>query len=194
MSDELVLGLPLERLQRLGAFTGMTTSISRYLPALLDEKYLSFRPRRECEDDPSWLQLIPYIVLRHGSRVFQYTRGKKGGEQRLHALKSVGIGGHINPEDSSTADAYRVGLQRELTEEVELSGTDNERILGLIFDPSTPVGQVHLGIVHVMTLEHENVRPREASIADAGFAPIGELRRQSQAFETWSQFVLANLD
>jgi hypothetical protein len=34
------------------------------------------------------------------------------------------------------------------------------------------------------------VRSREAALADGGFAPLAELLRDAEQFETWSQFVL----
>ncbi len=193
MSDELVLGLPAARLQELGAFTGFTTDVSRYLPGLFDAQHLSFRSRSECETDPTWLQLIPYVVLRHNDRLFHYTRGSKGGEKRLHALKSIGIGGHINPVDTEAADPYRAGMARELAEEIHLGCAYTESVLGLVYEPSTSVGSVHLGVVHVLSLDNDDVTPRELSIAECGFTGIAELRREAAQFETWSQLVLANV-
>jgi predicted NUDIX family phosphoesterase len=193
MSDELVLGLSLARLNELGPFTGFSTKIHHYLPALLDPRFLSFRPRSECETDRTWLQLIPYVVLRHNHCVFHYTRGSKGGEKRLHALTSIGIGGHINPVDTAAADPYRAGMERELAEEIHLGCAYTEDILGLVYDPSTPVGSVHLGVVHVLQLVNDDVTPRELSITDCGFAAIDELKWNVAQFETWSQFALAHL-
>lgn len=190
MIEEHVLVTPAARLQSLGYFTGLTTDIERYLPALLNADHLSFHPRSEIESDPSWLQLIPYIVLEHAGRLFCYTRGKSGGEKRLHALKSIGIGGHINPVDFKERDPYRAGMMRELAEEVDLRSPFTERILGLVHDPSTPVGQVHLGVVHVLKLERPDVMPREDAVGECGFAYRDQLIEQVSAFETWSQFVL----
>ena len=56
------------------------------------------------EEDPSFKQLIPYMLFRHRSppgpdMVFQYTRGTGMGEGRLHRKRSVGIGGHISADD-----------------------------------------------------------------------------------------------
>jgi predicted NUDIX family phosphoesterase len=193
MSDELVLGLPAARLRELGTFTGFTTDTPRYLPALFDAKHLSFRPRGDCETDPTWLQLIPYVVLQSGDRIFHYTRGSKGGEKRLHALKSIGIGGHINPVDTEAADPYRAGLARELAEEIHLGCAYIERVLGLVYDPSTPVGSVHLGVVHLLTLENDDITPRDQSLAACGLARHADLKRDAAQFETWSQLVLAAL-
>src|SRR6185295_2395022 len=89
--------------------------------------------------------------------VFQYTRGKGQGEGRLHSKRSVGVGGHISTVDSETVESesreagnlYDEGLRRELAEEVNLDTRYTARCVGLINDDETPVGQVHLGVVHV---------------------------------------------
>ena len=98
--------------------------------------------------------MIPYIVLKCVDQVFHYRRGAAGTEKRLAALRSVGIGGHISEADAAGGiDPYQTGMLRELTEEVELGCAYRERCVGFINDDSTPVGSVHLGIVHVFELD-----------------------------------------
>ena len=190
-SAERVLVLPAERFASVGAFEGFRPHSADYLAALLDPSHLSFRPRAEVETDPGFKQLIPYVVLRCGGELFHYTRGKSGTEARLRALRSVGIGGHISEEDAGPArDPYRAGMLRELAEEVAIAGGHSESCLGFIYDPRSFVGSVHLGVVHLFELDEPKVTPRESAIAEAGFAPLAELRKQREAFETWSQFVL----
>jgi len=193
MSDipsESVLVVPTRVFHAAGHFQGFTDQVSRYLPGLLDPANLQFRPRAEVETDPAFKQLIPYVVLRHGEKVFHYTRGQKAGERRLRALRSLGVGGHISAEDASAADPYRTGLLREVTEEVYLDSAYTERLVGLINDDATSVGQVHLGVVHIFDLQSPAVRRREAVLTGEGFAPLAQLREKRGEFETWSQFLL----
>ncbi len=189
--DEQVLVIPTAVLHEAGLFQGFSADVDHYLPRLLNPKLLSYRSRAAVEPDPTFKQIIPYVVLRHGDQVFHYTRGRKGGEGRLHALRSIGVGGHISAEDGPTAaDPYRAGLLRELAEEVELPTPYRELCIGLINDDALPVGQVHIGIVHILDLEQPMVRAREAALAEGGFAPIRDLVERRAEFETWSQFVL----
>ena len=102
--------VPTSRFHALGHFQGFSADMARYLPALLEGDDLSYRPRGEMEQDPSFKQLIPYVVFRHTDpagavHVFQYTRGGGQGEARLHAKRSVGVGGHISTEDASRVAA-----------------------------------------------------------------------------------------
>jgi predicted NUDIX family phosphoesterase len=191
-ANERVLVVPTAVFHAAGVFHGFCARVADYLPRLLDRNVLSFRPRSEVETDPSFKQIIPYVVLRCGELVFHYTRGQKGSEARLRALRSIGVGGHVSESDHSLFDdPYRQGLLREVEEEVHLDTAYTERCIGLINDDRTPVGQVHLGIVHIFDLAEPEARRREAALASAGFAPVAELRRQSDEFETWSQFLLA---
>jgi predicted NUDIX family phosphoesterase len=188
---EEVLVVPAARLAAAGEFHGFRPFSEEFRRLLLDPVHLSYRPRGAVESDPTYKQLIPYVVLRCTGEVFHYTRGATGTEERLRALRSVGLGGHISRADGPpAADPYRAGMLRELNEEVEIQGPRTERGVGFIYDPRTPVGRVHIGIVHLVELEEPLVWPREAAIDEAGFAPLRDLLRRRDEFETWSQFLL----
>ena len=188
---ERVLVFPAAALHALGAFQGFDPRVDHYLPRLLDPRILSYRPRDEVETDPTYKQLIPYVVLRAGPLVFHYTRGHGSGEARLRALRSIGVGGHICEEDgAASTDPYRQGLLREIDEEVTLDTPYTERCLGLINDDATPVGRVHLGVVHVFDLARPLARPRDPALTHAGFAPLEQLRHERDDFENWSRLVL----
>jgi predicted NUDIX family phosphoesterase len=190
-SSERVLVVPTWLFREIGVFHGFCPHVETYLPRLLDPKHLSYRPRAEVEIDPSFKQIIPYVVLRWKDQVFHYTRGKRATESRLQALRSIGVGGHISADDRNLFDSpYREAMFREVQEEVNLQTTYSERCIGLINDDTTSVGQVHLGIVHVLDLEEPKVDRREQALTRAGFAAVEELRSQRQGFETWSQFLL----
>lgn len=189
-TDERVLVIPTERFRAAGYFHGFRAADPVYLAALLDPAGFSFRPRSDVETDPAFKQLIPYVVLRCGADLFHYRRGAAGTEKRLTALRSVGIGGHISEADAAGGDnAYRTGMLRELSEEVEIGCEWSERLHGFINDDRTFVGSVHLGVVHLLELESAAVRAREDALAGTGFAPLAELVAERDEFETWSQFV-----
>ena len=74
--------------------------------------------------------------------MFCYTRGAGQGESRLHAKRSIGVGGHISEEDAGAVDAnpYQQGMRRELAEEVAIDTDYRERCVGMINDDETEVG------------------------------------------------------
>jgi len=193
-ADEQILVIPRSVLVKAGMFQGFSPDIDYYLPRLLHRDHLRYLRRADAENDPEHKQIIPYVVLKWQDQLFHYTRGKRGSETRLQALRSIGVGGHINPMDDTLFEApYREAMLREVTEEVSLDTKYEERCIGLINDDATPVGSVHLGIVHVFELAEPKVKRREQMLTQAGFAPLAELWPKRDEFETWSQYVLAAL-
>ncbi len=84
-------------------------------------------------------------------------------------------------------------MHRELAEEVIIDTPYVEQCIGLINDDHTPVGRVHLGVVHLFDVERPAVRPHEPEILDAGFRPASELLADLDRFESWSQYCLRAL-
>ena len=194
-----MLVVPRALLDEIGSFEGIRTAgLDRAVELLLDPANHFFMDRAAAEEDPSHKQLIPYCVFRQGDRLLHYTRGKSGGESRLHALISVGVGGHVNPVDTgggrTGAAAYHAAVTREIEEELVLPGRHDHRIIALLNDDSNPVGQVHLGIVHLVELESDAVSAREDALADLGFAALADLNGPlHERLETWSQFCVRHL-
>lgn len=194
MSDievEHVLVVPTMLFHEIGYFQGFHEDVTPYLKTLLDPAYTRYMPRNLAEEDPSYKQLIPYCIFKHGDDIFCYTRGTAQGEARLHAKRSIGVGGHISTVDrDSSHEPYAAGMQRELDEEIEIGSTYTSRMLGLLNDDLTEVGKVHLGVVHIFELNEPQVAPREKSMIKAGFLPLAQLVRERDQFETWSQICL----
>lgn len=192
--DERVLVIPEIHFRRAGYFEGFRDACAEYTQQLFDPATYSFLPRSQAETDPTFKQLIPYVILTCQDRVFHYRRGAKGSETRLQTLRSIGIGGHISETDAAgEGDPYSIGLQRELDEEVQFGPTVRRELFGFIYDPRTPVGSVHLGIVHHFELEAAEAVATDVALTDAGFESIKKLRNALPEFETWSQFVLERL-
>jgi predicted NUDIX family phosphoesterase len=199
MSSEIEQVLVVERrlLDQCGSFQGLALDIDRYLPVLMDDRNHRFVPRPAAESDPSLKQLIPYFIIVCNGRIWTYTRGKSSGESRLVAKVSFGIGGHINSQDVGAdggEGSYTRAAARELAEEVVLPAGCTQSIVALLNDDATPVGTVHLGVVHVLVTPTEDVRPNELAIAEAGFKSIEELRPLRDRMETWSQICFDAID
>ena len=175
MNIEHILVIPTPVFHQVGHFQGFCSEIDRYLEVILNPQHASYRPRPEMEQDPTFKQLIPYCVFRCNGEVFYYQRGTAQGEARLHAKRSVGVGGHVSTLDlDGELTPYLEGMKREIEEEVEIGAGWREKCVGLINDDETEVGKVHLGIVHIFDLDNPKVQPREKSMINAGFAPPSE--------------------
>jgi predicted NUDIX family phosphoesterase len=195
-ADEQILVIPATVIDAIGQISGFSRDVDRFLKPILASDQITFGRRGDMELDPSYKQLIPYVVLEHTDAsgnvfVFTYTRGKGQGEARLHAKRSIGIGGHISQEDAAGgADPYETGMRRELAEEVTIRSEFRESRVGLIYDDSTEVGRVHLGVVHRFELATPDVESNEDDLSDAAFVPLEELRQNRGRLEVWSQICL----
>jgi predicted NUDIX family phosphoesterase len=198
-AGEQVLVVSRRLFDEIGVFEGIRTEgLQAALARLLDPANHFFMDRATAEKDPSHKQLIPYCVFRCGDRILHYTRGTSGGESRLHAKISVGVGGHVNPVDTGGGKtgplAYHAAVTREIDEELELRQDHAHRIIALLNDDSNAVGQVHLGIVHLIELASEAVSAREDALAELGFAALADLNGPwFGRLETWSQYCIRHL-
>lgn len=198
MKEEMILVVRRALLEKLGFFQGLNFEVEKYLPVLLARENNFFMPRSAAEADPAFKQIIPYVLLVHAGRLLHYVRGKKAGEQRLAAKGSIGIGGHMNDADEGLFAlddaAYRAGVRREVCEELNVQTNFQNDIVALLNDDSNAVGQVHLGVVHLFSLETDQVQKREAMITNLAFLSTEELRTKRDSMETWSQICLDSLD
>jgi predicted NUDIX family phosphoesterase len=144
--------------------------------------------RSIAEDDPDHKQLIPYVVVRDGDRVFLMERTDAGGDRRLHGKASIGVGGHLNPVDEGE-DALMAGLRREWSEELEADWTPAFRLVGLLNDDSNPVGAVHLGVVFAVEADGRPVEVRERAKLSGTFVAADAVSAAWERLETWSQLV-----
>jgi predicted NUDIX family phosphoesterase len=195
---EEILVISRQLFDELGAFQGIKTDVDGYLEAILDPANNFFMDRGKAEDDPSFKQLIPYALFHHNGKYLHYTRGKSGGESRLHAQGSVGVGGHINPVDERADPlgkaTYLAGVEREIDEELNITGGHQNRIVGLLNDDSNDVGKVHLGVVHIFDLESEDVTSAEDALANLAFQSSEDLTGKLHgSLETWSRFCVDEL-
>lgn len=196
VSEERVLVVPTEVFHELGYFQGFQSDASA-LRELLKPQHISYRPRGEMESDPSFKQLIPYVLFRYvptdgTATLFNYTRGAGQGEARLRQKVSIGVGGHISALEDR-GESYEEGMRRELEEEVVIETDYTESVVGMINDDETDVGKVHLGVVHLFDVQQPAVRARETDILAAGFERVDALKSRRDEMESWSRITLEAL-
>lgn len=198
--EEQVLVVERKVLERVGMFQGLVFDVERYLSELFVPGVPRFMHRQLAEADPSYKQLIPYVIITCGGKYLSYVRGKRAGEGRLVGRRSIGIGGHINPVDdmplfgTDFRETYLTAVEREVAEEVSVEAGHADRVVALLNDDSTEVGSVHLGIVHCWTLDDAKVSKREQMITQMAFMGVPELHEVRDQMETWSQLCLDALD
>ncbi len=196
--DEQVWVIQREALEETGLFQGLAFDVTPRLERLFAPGTARFMSRSKAEDDPSFKQLIPYVIMCCNGKYLSYVRGKRAGETRLVGNRSIGIGGHINPVDDMALfgdlrQTYLNAVQREVDEEIHVKSDYQNRIVALINDDSNAVGSVHLGVVHLWTLEAEAVEKREQMITQMAFMTPEQLAAERDTMETWSQLCFDEL-
>jgi predicted NUDIX family phosphoesterase len=180
--DEQVLVVPREALVPDEGWLGIRqTDLTEALAVVAREA--RFMRRGDAEEDPSFKQVIPYLVLRDGPRWFLMRRTRAGGDARLHDLWSIGVGGHLNPGDGDVDG----GLRREWREEVAADFVPDFEPLGLLNDDSTAVGQVHIGFVYTADAAGRHVAIRETDKLEGSFVPTERVAELRDHLETWSR-------
>lgn len=192
---EQVWGIPRSVMeQQLGVFQGfLPTDGDLHLNCSRLEPAGSFRPRNEVEQDPDWKQVIPYIALHNEGQILTLRRLSTQGESRLHHRRSIGVGGHVNPEPAADDPLLIRGMKRELSEEIDLERAAlGFHMIGWINDDESEVGRVHLGLAVVAQLDH---RPaiRETDRMEGCWQALELLQPEDPTWESWSRYLIPPL-
>jgi predicted NUDIX family phosphoesterase len=199
--EEQVLVVNRKVIERIGLFNGLRFDVERYIREIFVPGVPFFISRAKAEKDPTYKQIIPYVIMAHNGKYLSYVRGKRAGETRLVGNRSIGIGGHINPVDADNSslfaylkDNYLSAVEREVAEEVSVETSHSDNIVAFLNDESNEVGSVHLGIVHYWALDNPNVHKKEQMITQMTFMTAAELLAEKDTLETWSALCLSHLE
>lgn len=116
-------------------------------------KYMKFLTRGDCEKNPDFKQIIPYIIVNFRDKIALYQRN--GSENRLHDKYSIGVGGHVELRDyipNALEATVENAIYRELEEEfADFNFYDTQlHFLGVINEEITEVGVTHIGFVYMI--------------------------------------------
>jgi predicted NUDIX family phosphoesterase len=146
------------------------------------------------EDDPSFKQIIPYGIISYKDSFYLFRRTSGQTEKRLHNKFSLGVGGHMNPNDSAASKEQYLAdeLKRELYEEVKLSDgclIEDIEFIGFINDDAIPVGRVHIGLLYNIHVSNKEVCINETDKMTAGWIEKSNLAEFYEGMETWTKIV-----
>jgi len=145
--DEQVLVIKSDIIFKQGKWQGLKTDNLDYYINLIKNN-CEFKRRGDMENDPSYQQIIPYILFSFKNNFFAYKYLEKTNEKRLVDTYQLGVGGHINPVDRGE-NILEAGMMREWEEEINLKGNILEKKpVGILKDESGSVEMVHLGLVY----------------------------------------------
>jgi predicted NUDIX family phosphoesterase len=151
-----------------------------------------FINREEAEKNEKYKQIIPYTVfINKEKEVLMVKRTKNQSEKRLHEKLSVGIGGHINPEDKGpTAEmTFFNALNRENNEELHIENLNKLEYIGLIYNDSNEVSRVHIGIMFRAFVDNAEIKEKENFIGSwINHKNLNE--EEKEKMEEWSKIAL----
>ena len=191
-ASEQVLCVKREDIFPDGAWHGfISDGLERHQKVIREHHF--FMSRTDVEDDPSYQQIIPYVVFRHGDLYLLTHRLRASSEKRLRKQYSLGVGGHINPADLAGGDPIQDGLKREWEEEVIYEGRFEAHLIGLLNDESSPVSKVHLGVVFLVDGDRPEIAIRETDKLAGELLTLNDMRIYYLGMESWSQMVYDRL-
>lgn len=144
--------------------------------------------RLTAETDETFKQLIPYVLIKNQSNYLLTKRNKKQTEVRLHDKMSIGLGGHINPVDSSEKfDLIIGGLFREIQEEISITDFAYPQFIGFINDDISEVGRVHLGLLFEIETKSSTLDIVEKDKMEGNWASLTDIEASYEHLESWSK-------
>lgn len=156
------------------------------------DKHKKFLWRSQMEVDPTYKQIIPYLIFSHDKKYFLMKRKGSASEQRLKNKYSLGIGGHIREEDVCSNNIID-WARREFHEEINYQGNLVIHPLGIINDESNPVGQVHTGFAFLLEGDNPNISIK-SELQSGELVSLKDCLRSFSDMETWSQLVCEFLE
>ena len=185
--DEHILVVRRSHLFPQGDWHGLANIDFDHYVHIIDHKK-EFHPRSLMETDPTYKQIIPYLVFTHNNTFFLMQRSATASETRLQNKLSLGIGGHVRQEDI-TENSLFAWATREFHEEINYAGNVTVKPLGILNDDSNDVGKVHIGFVLLLTGDSPDISVK-SELKSGTLVSLEDCIAQKECMESWSQFVV----
>jgi predicted NUDIX family phosphoesterase len=190
--DEKVMVVSREDLFRDGIWNGLRTeNLQKYLN-IINTKH-KFLPRGDVEQDPSWKQIIPYLIFENDGRIFLMRRKADHTDLRLANNYSLGVGGHINKRDlNGKGRSLMSWARREFEEEIDYKGKYKTEFLGVLNHDANDVGMVHAGLVIKVSGDSSEITVKDEH-KSGELVAVDEAQKYYKQMETWSQIIYDEL-
>lgn len=186
---EQVLAVSEKVFKEAGYFVGYKKIDQNFYNKIL--RNVRYVDRDDAEKDENWKQIIPYVLIRSKNKYLVMKRLPRSGEKRLHNAYTFGVGGHINPADSTSEiegdDVIERGMMRELNEEIWIEDLKNIKLVGYIYDDSQEVSRHHLGFVYTAETGVEDVKALEPDKLQPFFVEKSDLIKYIDGKENWAE-------
>jgi len=189
--DEMILVVKRAKLFPDGPWEGLRTDqLQHCLDAIAEHS--EFHPRGLMETDPTYKQIIPYLIFQHKGKLFLMQRQERSSEARLQSKYSLGIGGHMRLEDFEQGPDLFAWAKREFEEEIAYTGKVDVVPVGVLNDDSNSVGQVHIGLVLALLGDSDDIAVK-SELKSGKLMSILECFDYVPKMETWSQIMFMEI-
>ena len=157
----------------------------------------SFIDRDAAENNHDVKQIVACAIVRSDSRILCVRRSSKSDRKSLRLRHTLILGGHVDESDAGEPSILERCVVRELSEELGITVTQPPQVIGVVADPFTLVGSLHLGVVFEVRLARqyvelspdldtaEFVRDGQRRVID--FLPFSEVKRIERRLDPWSK-------
>ena len=114
--------------------------------------------RDEVEKAPEFKQIVSCAVVYSDNKILCIRRTRKSTRRALALRWTVMIGGHVDDLDEESKSPILNCLLRELREELGVIPINVPELIGIVYDPATPVGRLHLGIVYKAKIASDQIK------------------------------------
>ena len=187
--DEPVLCISAEKLFAKGKWQGFKMDNLEYYWDLLS-KEAEFKIRGPLEEDPSYKQIIPQVILRYNNKYFLH-RQVSANEARLDNLCPLPLGGHVEPFDVvEGANVLDVALDRELHEEADVKANIiAKEFVGIVYvEDENLVNHMHIGLMYIFDLDGDDVKMHYEGLETIGWMDAEYLRKNIDTLTYWSRY------
>jgi predicted NUDIX family phosphoesterase len=189
--DEMILVVKRERLFPDGSWEGLRVDQLNHCLDMI-AAHSEFHPRGLMETDPTYKQIIPYLIFQHKDKFFLMQRQERASETRLQNKYSLGIGGHMRLEDFAQGPDLFAWAKREFQEEVAYNGNLEILPIGVLNDDSNSVGQVHIGLVLILLGDSPDISVK-SELKSGKLMSLVECFDYVPKMETWSQMMFMEI-
>lgn len=157
----------------------------------------SYMVRRDAEADLDYRQPIPYVFIVNPKlkQVYVYKRSTQAGKSKLHNLYSMGVGGHVDFEETPefTADPIGYTLRKEIEEETGIKSFDQIKLRGYMIDDSVEVNKYHIGAIYFAETSEAEITPQEDEMEHGSLHTIPQVEKiiasENDQLESWSMII-----
>jgi len=159
-----------------------------------------FVDRQLAENDHSLKQVVAYALIHNNGNVLCLRRSKKEKRSNLRLRYTILVGGHVDENEIAVADKLDACIRRELKEELGFVCDTKPRVLGVVVDPTSEVGLLHLGVVFHINILVDSIEIQASADSDdhvirkrgtvSPLLPVTRLCRQLRRADPWTRLLV----